>query len=195
MEEEISALLNDTYKSKREYNSLKRAIDSMPDFKFCPIGDCGGGGLVIGNLSWVVCLRCLRKFCPTCQEEFHFGFTCEKRRQWKMENESGYLKTKKWFEEKTKACPNCKVNIERDSGCPHMTCANCRHQFCWTCMEPYTNGHIREKHWLPEREARLRAEKENISRTVRAVGYSIKKRKAESETSRKSKQPKPTSLA
>lgn len=35
-----------------------------------------------------------------------------------------------------KACPRCRVACEKidDDSCDHMTCSNCRFEFCWTCM-------------------------------------------------------------
>lgn len=33
----------------------------------------------------------------------------------------------------SKQCPFCKVHIERSGGCPHMTCAICSCDWCWTC--------------------------------------------------------------
>ncbi|KAM7203977.1 hypothetical protein V8F33_001948 [Rhypophila sp. PSN 637] len=37
----------------------------------------------------------------------------------------------------TKPCPKCEAPIEKRSGCSHMTCINCRHQFCWDCLASY----------------------------------------------------------
>lgn len=39
-----------------------------------------------------------------------------------------------------KACPKCSVNIEKTGGCDHMTCSQCRHEFCWTTLANYRSG-------------------------------------------------------
>ena len=44
-----------------------------------------------------------------------------------------------WIEKNSKPCPQCKVNIEKNKGCMHMTCRNCKHEFCWICLQNWKN--------------------------------------------------------
>lgn len=50
--------------------------------------------------------------------------------------------TKDYMVLNTKACPECGTLIERNGGCPHMTCL-CRYQFHWCCLAPWS-GHDHE---------------------------------------------------
>lgn len=37
----------------------------------------------------------------------------------------------------TKKCPKCGINVEKNGGCMHMTCVNCKHDFCWMCLQDW----------------------------------------------------------
>ena len=39
-----------------------------------------------------------------------------------------------WIMANTKQCPGCQKPIEKNQGCNHMTCNQCRYEFCWICM-------------------------------------------------------------
>jgi hypothetical protein len=40
-----------------------------------------------------------------------------------------------------KKCPECRLAIEFEEACNHMTCARCEHEFCFICMLPWTGFH------------------------------------------------------
>ena len=39
-----------------------------------------------------------------------------------------------------RACWRCRKSFYKTEGCNHMTCASCRHDFCWLCSADYSNG-------------------------------------------------------
>ena len=45
-------------------------------------------------------------------------------------------KLESWAEgnENVKKCPECKILIEKNGGCNHMTCPKCKVHICWNCM-------------------------------------------------------------
>lgn len=44
-----------------------------------------------------------------------------------------------WKEIWTNYCPKCQVPIEKNGGCPHMTCERCKFEFCWFCMQRWSS--------------------------------------------------------
>jgi ariadne-1 len=46
-----------------------------------------------------------------------------------------------WIKINAKPCPTCKVPIEKNGGCNHVTCSNCRAEFCWICLS-YIHDHF-----------------------------------------------------
>ncbi|OQO12063.1 hypothetical protein B0A48_02702 [Cryoendolithus antarcticus] len=44
-----------------------------------------------------------------------------------------------WVQRNSKQCPNtkCGFSIQKKSGCDHMTCSRCKHEFCWECLADY----------------------------------------------------------
>ena len=42
---------------------------------------------------------------------------------------------------RVKRCPRYKIYTEKNEGCNHMTCVNCRYQWCWLCEGEYKYNH------------------------------------------------------
>ena len=40
-----------------------------------------------------------------------------------------------------KQCPKCKIYTEKNEGCNHMKCTECKFQWCWLCEKEYLYGH------------------------------------------------------
>jgi len=76
-----------------------------------------------------------------CREEAHRPLSCSKFKEWmnliggKNSDEIDSL----WIKLNTKKCPKCKIDIEKNQGCMHMTCKKCTHQFCWLCFGDWNN--------------------------------------------------------
>eukprot|EP00930_Biecheleria_cincta_P070171 TRINITY_DN57817_c0_g1_i1.p1 TRINITY_DN57817_c0_g1~~TRINITY_DN57817_c0_g1_i1.p1 ORF type:complete len:412 (-),score=32.57 TRINITY_DN57817_c0_g1_i1:60-1295(-) len=77
--------------------------------------------------------------CEHCGEEFcyyhsnaHVGKTCEEyERTLDAENQSARAMEGLW------PCPGCGIVTEKVSGCNHMTCTQCKAEWCWQCGERF----------------------------------------------------------
>jgi len=70
--------------------------------------------------------------------EAHSPCDCHLAEKW-LELNQAEAENMTWIKANTKKCPKCKVNIEKNQGCMHMTCRKCRYEFCWLCMGDWKN--------------------------------------------------------
>jgi len=127
------------------YNKYKRfllqtIVDTSFNLLWCP----GTGCLNIiqllqmrksdKNLLNIRC-PCGYCFCFACRDVAHRPLQCDNFAKWMglVGGKDDSLNTG-WIQKNSKACPQCKVFIEKNQGCMHMTCRNCHHEFCWICM-------------------------------------------------------------
>lgn len=59
---------------------------------------------------------------------------CELLKLWKDKVQDEDTDNKTWLKLNSKPCPKCNTPIQKNSGCMHMTCSQCKHQFCWICL-------------------------------------------------------------
>ena len=114
---------------------------------------CGGVVILADDAinSEATCSLCLCQFCALCDLPPHSPATCELVAKW--EAKGGYLETgrqadveaRKLKHLTTRPCPRCGVRIEKNGGCPHMTCiqSSCKYEVrngkfynnCWRYTE------------------------------------------------------------
>jgi parkin len=132
----------------------------------CPARGCGMGLLPEDPTARrVQCPResggCGFVFCRHCKEEFHNG-TCHRAHTEEHTAQPGFqvdperLQRARWIEaserfvqSNTKQCPRCRVPVEKNGGCMHMTCSmgNCKFEWCWICGVAW-NRNCQSSHWF-----------------------------------------------
>ena len=114
-------------------------LSQMGDVRYCPNPKCGTAMCGSKDAPLMICPKCQLNSCFNCKEEYHHGSTCAKHQQWKKENCKGDVAFENWMkkQENMKACPRCKVSIQRPDGCNHMTCANCKYHFHWITLKQW----------------------------------------------------------
>eukprot|EP00600_Ochromonadales_sp_CCMP1393_P003405 CAMPEP_0174990518 /NCGR_PEP_ID=MMETSP0004_2-20121128/21372_1 /TAXON_ID=420556 /ORGANISM="Ochromonas sp., Strain CCMP1393" /LENGTH=664 /DNA_ID=CAMNT_0016244147 /DNA_START=79 /DNA_END=2073 /DNA_ORIENTATION=+ len=113
---------------------IRNFIETSKSMKYCPAPGCEK--VAVGSGVTTVKCTCGHPFCFRCGEESHDPCSCPQLAEWgrKCMNES---ETANWILANTRTCPACNARIEKNQGCNHMTCRNCKHDFCWICMGPW----------------------------------------------------------
>lgn len=83
----------------------------------CKSGQIHTGG---GDQPVFQCNACHHKQCIACHVPWHEGETCD---QYQARHDEVIMKTESLLHQTSKVCPGgCGARIERNGGCPHMTC-------------------------------------------------------------------------
>jgi len=118
----------------RKYR-IDNFITFSKELRWCPAPGCDKVARAGPCVTSVKCAPggCGYAFCMKCGDEAHQPASCELLRLWqeKCQNES---ETANWILANTKRCPKCQTRIEKNQGCNHMSCSQCKHEFCWMCM-------------------------------------------------------------
>ncbi|KAG8442334.1 hypothetical protein GDO86_011218 [Hymenochirus boettgeri] len=121
---------------------LEREVSMDPCKMWCPTADCHTVCLVESRDPGVPvsidCTVCLNNFCSACKLDWHPGKSCLSNQQIAVSPEKGILIAAK-VDACIKQCPVCRIYIERNEGCAQMMCKNCRHTFCWYCLQNLDN--------------------------------------------------------
>ena len=132
----IRKILNndDIYMKKYDkFEERQKLLMSDKNIKFCPTPDCDGyAERKNKNIKYVKC-NFGHDFCFECLNAPHGDKKCEELIDKGFED---------WKSHKiVKRCPKCKMWTEKNEGCNHMTCVECKFQWCWLCQKEYKYGH------------------------------------------------------
>lgn len=118
---------------------MQSFVDNNDNVKWCPAPGCGNAVTSDMIYGQTVTCSCNYRFCFQCSEEAHLPATCEHIRNWKKkcQDES---ETNNWIAANTQECPKCGLPTEKNGGCNHMTCRQCKHEYCWICAKDW-KGH------------------------------------------------------
>ncbi|XP_063606195.1 potential E3 ubiquitin-protein ligase ariadne-2-like, partial [Penaeus indicus] len=121
-------------KEKYQQYAFADYVRSHPQLRFCPGPNCN---IVVqakeSRAKRVKCTSCKTQFCYKCGSDYHAPTDCETIKKWltKCADDS---ETANYISAHTKDCPKCHICIEKNGGCNHMQCYNCKHDFCWMCL-------------------------------------------------------------
>ena len=119
---------------KYELFKKKAEIIASKTKKFCPSPNCPGYlERKEGEDKYVSCEKG-HKYCFVCLKQWHGTSKCDEE----VDKDFQLWKKGKVI----KQCPNCKFWTEKNEGCNHMTCAECKYQWCWLCEGKYSANHF-----------------------------------------------------
>ncbi|KAH7825213.1 putative ubiquitin-conjugating enzyme E2-binding protein 1 [Monocercomonoides exilis] len=160
----IRKLLDERHAATYDQFIQNSFIERQKRLKYCPFPGCNYVAKKQLYTNDVKCL-CGHSYCFECQKDAHLPATCKMMEEWDqmLQKESG---TFDWIKKNTKPCPNCFKPIEKNKGCHYMRCTQCKHEFCWMCLRPWSthNDHfvcntpakdIKDPHALSEKRVML----------------------------------------
>lgn len=113
-------------------------LSRLPNFRWCLGPNCTNGQLYDdddGPLEpHYSCDECGFGMCFTHAMPWHQGLTCDQYDSQRTHGDPDFQQTQDWIRDNTKPCPGCGQNIQKGEYCFHMTCTNCRFEFCWECL-------------------------------------------------------------
>lgn len=128
----LSLIKEQSLKEKFDDMKRRRIVISSSNRKFCPYPNCNGYLEKRGD-KYVKCQNG-HKICYECLKEWHGRSQC---------NETITKEFQLWKKNKVvKACPKCKMYVEKYEGCNYLMCIQCGYKWCWLCKGEYTKDHF-----------------------------------------------------
>ncbi|XP_077865161.1 uncharacterized protein LOC102808906 [Saccoglossus kowalevskii] len=139
--------------SVHQYNSYIRQqneayLNSNDKYQWCPSQTCGRIVKVDCTSTAAVPVNCVcgRAWCSKCKEEPHWPATCQQAFEYlelrKDKGDDNTFTTRVINYVRVKKCPFCKLQMEKNGGCPQMSC-RCGESFCWSCLAAWSKHYGR----------------------------------------------------
>lgn len=126
------ALENSIFQKMIRFRNIKLACKD-PNIILCPSENCEK--LVHRNGKKKILCECGQTICARCCRPYHSS-SCKEKIDSDFRKAISNLKLQK--------CPECRAPIQKNEGCNHMTCHQCRYEFCWLCRGKYSPRHYSE---------------------------------------------------
>ena len=132
----IINLLNSDKDLIKLYKRYKFELEIVndPNKKLCPYPNCDSYLEQKNKNNKKVTCKNNHTYCFLCLEKEHGNTPCKEKMDDSIKEFS-----KNHF---VKRCPNCGIVIEKNNGCNHITCVQCRYEWCWLCNEKYNHDHF-----------------------------------------------------
>ncbi|KAI1421605.1 hypothetical protein F5Y12DRAFT_690349 [Xylaria sp. FL1777] len=117
--------------------ATKAVLEGIRGFRWCLNPACDAGQIFPLECEKAKCHTCKRSSCVRHDIPWHSGETCDEYDRRTRKQRKSYKLSEKHVKETTKPCPGCKKNVNKYSGCDHITCV-CGHEWCWLCFATYT---------------------------------------------------------
>lgn len=124
--EDINAIATPDQRKALEEIKTQEFLAQEKTIVHCPTPRCRAQYDTQGRGLSITCTQCNKTFCPKCKENHTDSISCTKVKA----NDAA---TKRFIEETTKPCPQCKTRISRIDGCNAVKCTQCNHTFCYRC--------------------------------------------------------------
>ena len=85
------------------------------------------------------CASCDLEWCFKCHAPWHAGLTCKTFKKGDRQFHDWTKGTRVEGDANCRQCPTCRVYIQRNQGCDHMTCSRCASEFCYKCGGLYVD--------------------------------------------------------
>mmetsp|Transcript_15672 Transcript_15672/g.26277 ORF Transcript_15672/g.26277 Transcript_15672/m.26277 type:complete len:535 (-) Transcript_15672:219-1823(-) len=157
----FSSLLSPEHFATYDRLAVTQFLEASKSYKYCPGPNCDRIVASTGATQ-IDCNHCGHSFCFQCTRDDHRPCACATLVRWedKCRDES---ETANWMMVNTKKCSKCLTNIEKNQGCNHMTCRQCRHEFCWICGKDW-RGHSSCNRFEADADALRKKSKADLDR-------------------------------